>query len=78
MMTKKKKAKTRAISKMTDKELRKEASIIASLITNLNNTMRHLTFELGVREDKRACESEDPNNTCSHCTCWKRTRELCS
>ena len=78
MTTKKKKKKTKAFSKMSDKELRKEASLVAATIATLNNTLRSLTFEMGVRSDKLSCRSEDPTDMCAHCTCWKMTRARCT
>jgi hypothetical protein len=74
----KKSKKTTKRSKMTDKELRTEASKVAHAITLLNAVLRDLTFEMGVREDKVACLSDDPDRMCSYCTCWKMTRAKCS
>lgn len=65
------------MEKMSDAAIRKEASMVTSAITSLNATLRALTFELGAREDKRCCESEDPDRWCSHCNCWKMTRQRC-
>ena len=28
--------------------------------------------------DAKECKSDDPNDMCSDCTCWKHTRMMCS
>lgn len=66
------------MKKTTSEKINLEVRRIDKQIARLNADRQVLLFELGRREDFRACSSDNPNLTCSYCTCWKRTRELCS
>jgi hypothetical protein len=78
-MTKaKKKTKTRVRLKQSEVELIAQYRKLKYEWLDLGDKMAAIDFELGQREDARCCESDNPDRWCSHCTCWKITRQRCS
>jgi hypothetical protein len=63
---------------MTNAKIRSEIKRIDKEREKLFLKLNAYYFELGRREDKKSCESDNPDDKCSYCTCWKHTRELCS
>jgi len=59
---------------MTKKALYLELVRIQREISELRDQETSVFGQL----DRYSCKSNDPDDKCLQCNCWKRTRELCS
>jgi hypothetical protein len=66
------------ISQLTDADLMHVLKETTEQHERQKAFLDDLKFELGARQVKSQCQSEDPNDMCVRCTCWKSARSACT